>query len=172
MTQTDELVDSLCVNCALCCDGTLFGDVELPPTEDVERLRRLGLGLRRRGDRVKLPQPCRALDGCRCGVYDERPVNCARFECLLLQATRRGERSVPDAQRIIRSTRRSVAEIRNLLAGLGDDRHSVPLGRRVRDTMKRVDPRGQPGSAEGLWKLGERYHRLTLRLSEHFHPGE
>ena len=38
-------VDQLCPNCGLCCDSTLFADVELRAGDDAKRLKQLGLTL-------------------------------------------------------------------------------------------------------------------------------
>ena len=37
------LTDTLCTRCGLCCDGTLFGDVELTGRREATRLELLGL---------------------------------------------------------------------------------------------------------------------------------
>ena len=40
------LTDTLCTNCGLCCDGTLFADVELVGQAEIARLRSELEGLR------------------------------------------------------------------------------------------------------------------------------
>jgi hypothetical protein len=76
----------LCRSCALCCDGSLFGRVDLEPHEvDSARRRRLHIVANGRA----FEQPCAALgaapsEGERiCTVYAERPRACARFVCRL-----------------------------------------------------------------------------------------
>ena len=41
-------VEQLCPNCGLCCDSTLFADVELRAVDDAARLKTLGLKLLRK----------------------------------------------------------------------------------------------------------------------------
>ena len=42
-------IEQLCPNCGLCCDSTLFADVELRTGDDAKRLKRLGLTLEKKG---------------------------------------------------------------------------------------------------------------------------
>src|SRR5437867_9164117 len=85
-----EVVAQLCPQCALCCNGVLFKDVELQPADDAARLKALGLPLD--GSRkAKFSQPCAALCGCHCGIYADRPMRCRQFECALLKSVAAGE---------------------------------------------------------------------------------
>ena len=72
-----SLTDRLCTHCALCCDGTLFADVELAGRKEAAALEAMGLEVEDDddGDGALLVLPCRALQGKRCGVYAHRP-NC------------------------------------------------------------------------------------------------
>ena len=68
------LTDTLCTRCGLCCDGTLFGDVELRGPREATRLAILGLDVDTDdADAELLALPCRGLRGTRCGVYAYRP---------------------------------------------------------------------------------------------------
>ena len=60
----DAATAALCPNCGLCCDSTLFADVELRAGDDAKRLKQLGLTLVKKG-RTKLAfaQPCACFDG-------------------------------------------------------------------------------------------------------------
>lgn len=75
----DELT-TLCKSCGLCCDGSLFGRVDLTPEElPLARKNRLHVV----NDRA-FEQPCAALGvGNACAIYDERPHACRRFTCRL-----------------------------------------------------------------------------------------
>ena len=78
----------------MCCDGSLFGRVDLEPDE-VDTARRVRL--RVVGDGKSFEQPCSVLvpveprsSGRRaCGVYAERPLSCRRFVCRLYDRHRR-----------------------------------------------------------------------------------
>lgn len=85
---------SLCRACGMCCDGSLFGAVDLARGEaDVARRR----GLRLLASETAFEQPCAALvphgpaapaptSGAReCSMYDERPRSCRRFTCRLYE---------------------------------------------------------------------------------------
>jgi hypothetical protein len=72
MSQPFNGSSQLCLACGLCCDGTLFADVELQPGDSADRLRELGQKLPQGKDAEgkpvhKFAQPCPALGAdCRC----------------------------------------------------------------------------------------------------------
>src|SRR5213079_901703 len=96
-----SLTDILCTQCGLCCDGSLFADVELASRDEASSLELLGLEIEEEGRHGVLVLPCRALEGTRCSVYALRPDCCRTFECKLLQAARRGLVSVTRARELI-----------------------------------------------------------------------
>ena len=53
--------EQLCRACGLCCDGTLFKDVELQPGDDAGRLQAAGLKLETLRTKPRFAQPCAAL---------------------------------------------------------------------------------------------------------------
>lgn len=115
---------SLCLSCGLCCDGTLFSTV---PLEAGEAARLKGrVSLVRGGGAMK--QPCRALEGVSCRVYEERPATCRKFRCLALQQVEAGEVSEADAQAFIAEVfarRRRIAETLDL----DDEQKALKLAR-------------------------------------------
>jgi Fe-S-cluster containining protein len=104
-------LSSLCQSCGLCCDGSLFGRVDLGPGE-VEGARRRGLRVVRGGKSFE--QPCSAFagDGGRCAIYEERPLSCRRFVCRLYEKYRREGGSIEGPLAVVR-------RVRLLLASLG-----------------------------------------------------
>lgn len=86
---------SLCLECGACCDGTMFPHADVS-FEEAARL----------GDRIevregKLLQPCRALSGRACGVYEVRPAVCRAYRCLALQQLDAGEVTLEEARETI-----------------------------------------------------------------------
>src|SRR5438128_1586741 len=73
------LTDTLCTQCGLCCDGSLFADVELAGGNETSALEVLGLNVEDAEDDIHglLLQPCGALKEKRCSIYAHRP-NCCR----------------------------------------------------------------------------------------------
>ena len=79
--MTPSLTDALCTQCALCCDGSLFADVELAGRAEATRLEILGLEVEDdEGDaRGLLVLPCAALSGKRCSmevIHHEKRCTC------------------------------------------------------------------------------------------------
>ena len=114
---------SLCERCGLCCDGTLFQAVPIDETEAA----RLGSRIERCAEGMR--QPCRALQGCSCLVYVERPQTCRTYRCRALQEVEAGGTTVDEALEFVANVverRRALAE----LMGLEDDREALQLARR------------------------------------------
>jgi hypothetical protein len=165
-------VEALCPACALCCDGALFRDVELQAGDDAGELRRLGLPLASRGGTTRLRQPCAALEGCRCRLYEQRPGLCRQFDCALLKAVQAGRLSVERALRHIQQTRRLADRVRQLLHQLGDRDEAHSLSVRCQRLARRLE-RGEPARqvAEDFSRLTLVWHRLNRKLERCFHPG-
>lgn len=131
-----SLTDRLCTHCALCCDGTLFADVELAGRKEATGLEAIGLEVEDDdGDGALLVLPCRALQGKRCGIYVHRPQCCRTFECGLLQNVRRGAAGVEQAERHIADALARVGRVKTLLAQLGHRAESLSLKERVADAL-------------------------------------
>ena len=115
---------SLCLSCGLCCDGTLFRRVALDPGEST----RLGTRVRLSEDDGSLVQPCRALSGKKCGVYEDRPSVCRKFRCLALEQLEAGDLTSDEAHEMIHEAlarRRRLAEV----MGFEDEVHAFTLAR-------------------------------------------
>ena len=125
-----DCVSQLCPACGLCCNGVLFGDVELQRGDNPKRLAELGMELFRKGRKQCFHQPCACFDGKLCQIYAERPARCRTFECKLLQKTEAGEVTVPMALKSIADARRVTDAVRKLVRELGNNDESVPLNRR------------------------------------------
>jgi len=131
-----SLTDALCTRCGLCCDGSLFADVELAGRAEATRLEVMGLEIEDEGGRsALLIQPCRALDGTRCSVYAHRPKCCRSFECRLLQDARRGAVRPERAVEQIAEARQQIARVKQLMAACGSVDRSLPLREACAETL-------------------------------------
>lgn len=130
-----SLTDRLCTQCALCCDGSLFADVELASRAEATRVEVMGLRIDDDADARLILLPCSALRGTRCSVYAHRPQCCRTFECQLLQDTRRGAVSVERAEEHIAEAFRRIRRVKDLLARLGQSDASLPLKERCAEAL-------------------------------------
>jgi hypothetical protein len=136
--DTASLTDALCTRCGLCCNGTLFADVELAGRGELVRLEALGLEVEEPdGDDVGglLIQPCAALAGTRCSIYARRPGCCRTFECRLLSDVRRGAVTLAAARTLVTGTRSTVARIERLIARLAPVERRLPLAERGAEAL-------------------------------------
>jgi uncharacterized protein len=129
--QSTDAVSQLCPNCGLCCNGVLFGDVELRTGDDAKRLKQLGLTLEKKGrGRLAFAQPCACFDGKLCGIYADRPKRCRTFECGLLKRIQDGRLKADAALKTIAHTKRQIETVRGLLRQLGQKDEQLAMTKR------------------------------------------
>lgn len=129
-------VEQLCPQCGLCCDSTLFADVELHPGDDAQSLKKLGLSLHKKGrGKLAFAQPCACFDGRFCRIYGDRPQRCRTFECGLLKRVEAGEMTVITALKKISAAKKQAEKVRGLLALTGHNDERSALTHRYASAM-------------------------------------
>lgn len=124
-----SLTDTLCSRCGLCCDGSLFADVELTSGDEASALEVMGLEIEDDDDNGGglLLQPCGELKGRRCSIYPHRPDCCRMFECRLLQEVKRGMAGVERAKEKIAEALKRIERVKELVAQLGTGDERLPF---------------------------------------------
>ena len=139
---------TLCRACGLCCGGALFSSGPLTDDEEVRLRRRLTM-VEPRGAAPAFAIPCPAHGPAGCTVYDERPVTCVEYVCLLLEQVQAGDVPLPEALG-------KVAEIKELMGRLEAD---LPPGVSLWDRAGKLRAAAEPGA------LAER-RRLAATLMD------
>ena len=119
---------SICINCGLCCDGTMFHAVDVDESDDLVPLRAKGALLISDAESRRFAQPCSAFDGTCCSVYEARPTSCRAFVCGLLQSVTNGDTSPGDARFAIEEVKTLASVVRERL-DLSVETDVVQLGR-------------------------------------------
>lgn len=91
---------SLCIDCAMCCDGTLFGHLTLAEGEAREFGSKVSTYVEDGQTRVRLGCPHLAGNGA-CGIYGQRPGVCRGYRCRLLKRVDRGDMDEARAASIV-----------------------------------------------------------------------
>ena len=103
----------LCLQCGLCCDGTLFTDAVLQDGEQ-DFTESLGMVVETKpdGTRGNAELPCPLfLDGC-CSVYTSpRPHICGAYRCELLNAYAAGAKTMEEVLPVVHLVRSLVREL-------------------------------------------------------------
>lgn len=142
MSASQRELTTLCQSCGLCCDGSLFGRVDLE-AEEVEPARRNRLRVIDSGRAFE--QPCAALvpldvsaEAPRrvCSLYEDRPASCRRFVCRLYERFRRGGGPLEPHLAAVRRVRRLLAAI-EIEGRLRTPELVDELARRVEDDFGR-----------------------------------
>lgn len=153
----------------MCCNGVLFGDVELQREDDARALAALGLELLRKGKKQCFRQPCACFDGKLCEIYARRPIRCRSFECRLLQRVQAGEMNGERALRAIADARRAINRVRQLLEELGQQDERLPLNRRYAEVIAwPIDLSANEETTDRRSELMLAVHELTQILGSEF----
>jgi Fe-S-cluster containining protein len=162
-------VDQLCPNCGLCCDSTLFADVELRSGDNAARLTELGLTLRQKSKtKLAFAQPCACFDGKFCKIYADRPKRCRLFECGLLKRVQSGAMTVPLALKKISEARVRTEKVRGLLRDSGQRDELLALTHRYAAAMAAPVDLSKENEADQRGKLMLAVGDLMQRLEQDF----
>lgn len=97
-------VSDLCVDCGMCCDGTLFERARANMPNDNELIKKFGLTPLIINDKPFFKLPCHHFEKC-CTVYNnERPSICSEFMCNPLRKYEKGDISFVEVEKIINET--------------------------------------------------------------------
>lgn len=101
---TSEQLSAICVQCGMCCDGTLFDRAKIKDGVDEAVAKSLGLNAFLHKDGNPYFQlPCHHFKSC-CTIYDQtRPSTCSGFFCKPLKKAQNGELSLEKAHHLILS---------------------------------------------------------------------
>lgn len=162
-------IDQLCPNCGMCCDSTLFADVELRAGDDAKRLKRLGLTIEKKTKtKLAFNQPCVCFDGKLCQIYADRPKRCGLFECGLLKRVESGAMTAGAALKKITATKKQAAHIRELLGKLGQRDERMALTHRYTEVMSAPVDFSRPDDAEKRGELMLAVNDLMTVLQRDF----
>ena len=163
-------VDQLCTQCGLCCDSTLFADVELRAGDDVKRLAKLGLPLAKKGkSKVAFAQPCACFDGKLCKIYNDRPRRCRLFECGLLKKVSAGEMKAGAALKKISKTKELAKRVRDLLESLGERPEEMALMECYKQAMQApIELNSAESNGKRRGELMQAFSDLMLILQRDF----
>lgn len=167
--KTADAIAKLCPACGLCCNGVLFGDVELQRGDDAKRLSKLGVELFRKGRKTAFAQPCACLVNGLCRIYTDRPTRCATFDCGLLKRVQREELSAAAALKKIAEAKRRSAEVLKLVRQLGNTDESLPLNQRYSAVIAQpIDMSADENEIERRGELMMAVSKLTDTLGRDF----
>ncbi len=168
-TSSKENIDQLCPNCGLCCDSTLFADVELRAGDDARRLKRLGLTLfQKTKTKLAFVQPCACFDGKLCQIYADRPNRCRKFDCGLLKRVEAGELTASAALEKISAAKSQAENVRVLLRLLGQRDERMALTHRYAEAMSAPINLSDEAAAERHGELMLAVNDLMTRLQRDF----
>lgn len=105
---------NLCVKCGICCRGSLFNRVKVSDVESVV-LRESAVPIVESDSKLYFRQPCAALDGCKCTIYEDRPKVCKDYRCKLLKLGEKAEVDFEEASEIVDVTKSQMTYLLNEL---------------------------------------------------------
>jgi len=103
---------SICIDCGLCCDGTLHGHTDLAQSDRSPAMA-CGLPVERLEDRLVFRQPCPKFAGGICSIYAARPEPCRGYRCKLRKDFDEGRLDAAKAREKIEIAKLLVANIKD-----------------------------------------------------------
>jgi Fe-S-cluster containining protein len=128
---------NICLECGLCCDGTLIGFVELnkeeqPAIREIMQIEEVG------GNGFFLHPCCKlGVDGCE--IYAKRPHQCAIFKCGLLKSVENLKLNLESAVKIINEVRQKKLIIEEQIDTLDFNLQSHSFYFRVIELKKLIE---------------------------------
>lgn len=159
----------LCLQCGLCCNGTLFETISILPDERTP-LEVLGtpVDITAIGSIREMPLPCAALVGACCSIYGSRPSTCGRYKCGVLHDYEAGA-DINDCLTVIDRVR-FYARALEIEIGIPAGTYSRQAGH---DYIDAHDPAQSPIEHAGFLAA---FHGIDALSLEHFqynpHPME
>ena len=114
--MTAKGLSALCVECGLCCDGSLFRFLPVEENE-VDLYRSLSLQVVTQSGRLAMRLPCSKLEKKCCTVYEQRPSGCRGFVCHLGSRLESGDVEFPKALELVREAQRRIEVLRTTWPG-------------------------------------------------------
>ena len=162
-------IGQLCPKCGLCCNGVLFGDVELQRGDNAKQLAQLGVEFFKKGRKTAFAQPCSCLVNGLCRIYADRPQRCATFDCGLLKRVQAGKTTPSTALKKIAEARRRADEVLKLVRQLGNTDESLPLNQRYSAVIAEpIDMSADEADIERRGELMMAVSRLVETLEQDF----
>lgn len=129
MNSTEETpVQSICLSCGMCCDGTLFDFAPIKPEDDLSALLAAGNTVVKREAESHLNLPCAAHIDNRCQIYNQpRPTICHTYHCLLLKRYSNEKISYEEAQVKVIRAQELKDNYKTVLARIAPESRNMPV---------------------------------------------
>jgi hypothetical protein len=149
----------LCMQCGLCCDGTLARRARVLDGDEFDYTDAWGVTTGRKG--TGFPLPCTFLQNKVCLIYSCRPKICGQYKCRLLRRFENGEISFAETMQVIRQTVEHAAKVRAALEAVVNEKDAPLLRLYLR--LKESIPLS-PDNA----RIFLEFAALRVRLDRHF----
>ncbi len=139
-TESPVAEQEICVQCGLCCDGTLFMYAQLQPGERGNLPEKIEQKYRKIGETEQFLLPCQYFDG-KCTIYDQkRAVVCSAFRCQLLRDFSKGRISKNDADKTVLNALKFRDEILELYKRIFDVDTKLSFRELLNEMGKMTEP--------------------------------
>lgn len=159
----------LCLQCGMCCDGTLFLNASVMPGER-ELVESLGFSTRDAPARDMFALPCSAfLEGC-CSLYSvERPHICSAYRCRPLEELEADRMTLEEGEEIIRLMRALARTLEDEMGMKPGSFTRVALSAFIERHQPRRDPERYAtflATYDRLLYLGLRYFHYEIQSAD------
>lgn len=166
-------MENVCLDCGLCCDGTLLTHAPLLPDDDMVGLSKWPLRIKVVQDESRMLLPCPACQGGCCTTYQHRPAICAAYRCALRIGYDAGSVTADEARVLIAAVVTLRDQIRPALEELTGLAGLHSLGELFQVAVARLEglDAQDPQTSQGRQLMLD-MAALEVVLSRHFRSGE
>lgn len=111
-----SISSKLCISCGLCCNGTFIGFVQVHQSE-LSTIRKV-MKIEEADGKGFFLHPCSKLKSAGCSIYFQRPIECGKFKCQLLNAVENKKLDLNLAIEVTNAVKQKRATISKLLETL------------------------------------------------------
>ena len=169
--KAPENEQAVCLECGLCCDGTLFGHAELGPEErgNLPDLIEQNAFVIEGKDFFRLP--CHYFKG-KCTIYESpRAVVCRSYRCRLLSDVAGGHVSEEEALKIAGGAREMRDSLALAYRSIRPGNEMLPFTGILRELGKHIDSVAGSGlTDEDIDLMKARCNIFEALLIKHFRP--
>jgi len=132
MAETDKMlpgnseIGNICIECGLCCDGSMFKHAGIDKSDDMIFLKQTGFESVIDHDKLFFHLPCKGQEGKRCLLYHDarRFKVCKTFQCKLLKQYLSGDITYSTAMSVIQEILVRRQSVKAFSEILHTDHHS------------------------------------------------
>jgi len=135
--------NNICIQCGLCCNGTLFSWGNIGSNEVLDELFKTET-IKTDGNETNVfSQPCQFLKNCSCSIYNsetpKRPLVCSKFKCKLLNNYEANQITYSESIILIEKTKELALKNDNLIDDTFPELNELSTSKKIKALKNKLE---------------------------------